>query len=243
MWCSSPLSPPLPPLLLLLLLTPLHAPSAPLTFQDSKKDEAIMRTFKGVVKSFREVFAEIVPKGSATMKLVTSDGDEGGGAVTKTGAGARTGPAVDTFLGLSIHVSFSDASESKSISALSGGQKTLVALALIFAIQRADPAPFYVFDEIDQALDPTHRAAVGALIKKQTASEGVQFILSTFHPELLEFGDKFFGVSQPQKNTSAIEVMNKTESVAFVHAILEEERAKVGDGGGAKKRKPAAAAQ
>ncbi len=35
---------------------------------------------------------------------------------------------------------------------LSGGQKTLVALALIFAIQRCDPAPFYLFDEIDAAL-------------------------------------------------------------------------------------------
>ena len=41
---------------------------------------------------------------------------------------------------------------------LSGGQKTLVALALIFAIQRCDPAPFYLFDEIDAALDPRVQA-------------------------------------------------------------------------------------
>ena len=41
-----------------------------------------------------------------------------------------------------------------SMKQLSGGQKTLVALALIFAIQRCDPAPFYLFDEIDAALDP-----------------------------------------------------------------------------------------
>ena len=40
---------------------------------------------------------------------------------------------------------------------LSGGQKTLVALALILAIQRCDPAPFYLFDEIDAALDPQYR--------------------------------------------------------------------------------------
>ena len=44
---------------------------------------------------------------------------------------------------------------------LSGGQKSLVALALIFAIQRCDPAPFYLFDEVDAALDPKHRSAVG----------------------------------------------------------------------------------
>ena len=43
---------------------------------------------------------------------------------------------------------------------LSGGQKTLVALALIFAIQRSDPAPFYLFDEIDAALDPQYRCAL-----------------------------------------------------------------------------------
>ena len=40
---------------------------------------------------------------------------------------------------------------------LSGGQKSLVALTLIFAIQKCDPAPFYLFDEIDQALDAQHR--------------------------------------------------------------------------------------
>ena len=145
------------------------------------------------------------------MRLLTAEGEAG------------AGKGVDVYSGLSIHVSFSDAGESKAVGALSGGQKTLVALALIFAIQRADPAPFYVFDEIDSALDATHRAAVGALVKAQA---GAQFIISTFHPELLDFGDHFFGVSAPQKNTSAVEEMSKAETVTFVHAILEEERAK-----------------
>ena len=48
---------------------------------------------------------------------------------------------------------------------LSGGQKTLVALTLIFAIQKCDPAPFYLFDEIDQALDPQYRSAVAGMKK------------------------------------------------------------------------------
>jgi structural maintenance of chromosome 3 (chondroitin sulfate proteoglycan 6) len=46
---------------------------------------------------------------------------------------------------------------------LSGGQETVVALALIFAIQRCDPAPFYLFDEIDAALDPQYRTAVASI--------------------------------------------------------------------------------
>ena len=43
---------------------------------------------------------------------------------------------------------------------LSGDQKSLAALTLIFVIQKCDPAPFYLFDEIDQALDTQHRKAV-----------------------------------------------------------------------------------
>ena len=60
-----------------------------------------------------------------------------------------------------MQVSFSGrASETKELQQLSGGQKSLVALAMIFAIQKCDPAPFYLFDEIDQALDSHHRHAV-----------------------------------------------------------------------------------
>lgn len=46
------------------------------------------------------------------------------------------------------------------MSQLSGGQKTVVAIALIFAIQRLEPAPFYLFDEIDAALDMQYRTTV-----------------------------------------------------------------------------------
>lgn len=59
-----------------------------------------------------------------------------------------------------MRVSFSGAGQQYQMSQLSGGQKALVALALIFAIQRCDPAPFYLFDEIDQALDANYRAGV-----------------------------------------------------------------------------------
>ena len=65
---------------------------------------------------------------------------------------------------LHLKVSFTGTTETRDITSLSGGQKTLVALALIFAIQKCDPAPFYLFDEIDAALDQEHRRAVAGKI-------------------------------------------------------------------------------
>ena len=59
--------------------------------------------------------------------------------------------------GLDTSVSFSGAGGMKNMEQLSGGQKRLVALTFILAIQRCDPAPFYLFDEVDAALDADYR--------------------------------------------------------------------------------------
>ena len=53
----------------------------------------------------------------------------------------------------------------KNMSQLSGGQKSVVALTFILALQRCDPAPFYLFDEVDAALDPDYRGAVARVIQ------------------------------------------------------------------------------
>lgn len=62
---------------------------------------------------------------------------------------------------------------------LSGGQKSLVALTLIFAIQKCDPAPFYLFDEIDQALDSSHRKAVAG--KNRSLQKTFPFFFTLLH--------------------------------------------------------------
>ncbi len=62
--------------------------------------------------------------------------------------------------------------------------QALVALALIFAIQRCDPDPFYLFDEIDQALDANYRAGVARLIQKQVLSMYVCVCMSIFSYDL-----------------------------------------------------------
>jgi structural maintenance of chromosome 3 (chondroitin sulfate proteoglycan 6) len=108
---------------------------------DLKKEEAIAGTFKSVAKHFKEVFHEIVPQGSATLKMIRSNVID-----------YENNPQ-NKYQGVSIRVSFTNNDPNMIMTQLSGGQKTVVALALIFAIQRCDPAPFYLFDEMDAALD------------------------------------------------------------------------------------------
>ena len=105
---------------------------------------------------------------------------------------------------------------------LSGGQKTVVAVALIFAIQRCDPMPFYLFDEIDAALDPQYRTAVAAMVRAQ-ADAGTQFVTTTFRPELVKVARVIQGVEHAHKESRVREV-TLAEALKFVgdEHILEE---------------------
>ncbi|CEP01172.1 unnamed protein product (mitochondrion) [Plasmodiophora brassicae] len=151
---------------------------------DHQKEEAIRRTFKGIAKNFSQVFAELVPGGKATLVIQTrrdtdvvdSSGEEDSHEEEEEEAERRGGPAAgeegggtDRYTGVGIKVSFTGAGGTVlAMTQLSGGQQTIVALALIFAIQRCDPFPFYLFDEIDSNLDSAHRAAVAQMIARQS---------------------------------------------------------------------------
>lgn len=174
---------------------------------EQRKMEAIQFTFKQISKYFTEVFKKLVPPGRAKLVLKTSDHEEG----------HEIGPDdnnADNFIGIGIKISFTDADvEMKEMNQLSGGQKSLVALALIFAIQKCDPAPFYLFDEIDQALDPTYRRSVANMIHE--LSSEAQFITTTFRPELLEHANKFYGVKFRNK-VSHVECVSREDARDFV---------------------------
>ena len=151
---------------------------------DTQKEEAILRTFRGVSRHFSEVFAELVPGGEGKLIMLTTmdvddalqkeDEDEDGilnlahtsvvtdtssvGADGASASGVAVGKSnksrksssasskqqkqlsVGSFQGVQVKVSFSgsgvDSSQQYEMQQLSGGQKSLVALALIFAIQR-----------------------------------------------------------------------------------------------------------
>jgi chromosome segregation protein len=87
------------------------------------------------------------------------------------------------------------------IASLSGGEKTMVALSLIFAIQEFRPYCFYVFDEIDAALDKHNSELLAALIKKYMTTG--QYIIITHNDTLISEATNIYGVSM-QENLSKI---------------------------------------
>nr|KAJ0202254.1 hypothetical protein LSAT_V11C600338170 [Lactuca sativa] len=122
---------------------------------------------------------------------------------------------VEKYIGVKVKVSFTGQGDTQSMKQLSGGQKTVVALALIFAIQRCDPAPFYLFDEIDAALDPQYRTAVGNMVQRLADMANTQFITTTFRSELVKVVDKIYGVTY--KNcVSRVNVVTMEEALDFI---------------------------
>jgi len=137
--------------------------------------------------------------------------------------------------------------EGLRIQQLSGGQKSLVALATggfvylvrvplakpfsVFAIQKCDPAPFYLFDEIDANLDAQYRTAVACkcisyhhlnpcsakpIAMIHELSETAQFITTTFRPEMLQRADKFYGVLFDNQKVSSIRSITRQDAVEFI---------------------------
>ncbi|KAJ3013173.1 UNVERIFIED_CONTAM: Structural maintenance of chromosomes protein 3, partial [Siphonaria sp. JEL0065] len=192
---------------------------------DQRKDEAIERTFKQVALFFSEVWRKLVPNGRGKLNMLSRAGQNADDMEVDDDAPEVS--AIDRYSGIGISVSFSshisqdDENDQengpdvglKTMTQLSGGQKSLVALALIFAIQKCDPAPFYLFDEIDAALDAQYRTSVAKMVHELSTS--AQFITTTFRPELLVNADKFYGVTFTNK-VSRIQCITREDATQFV---------------------------
>merc|ERR1712061_214422 len=175
---------------------------------EQRKFEAILFTFKQVSKYFMEVFKKLVPAGHGTLSIKKDQHDDS--AEGQEDQAHR----LENATGVSCSVSFTGRNaEMKEMAQLSGGQKSLVAMALIFAIQKCDPAPFYLFDEIDAALDAQHRKAVADMIHE--LAEGAQFITTSFRAELLAHASKFYGVKFRNK-VSHVDCVSREDAYDFV---------------------------
>ncbi|KAJ9083903.1 Structural maintenance of chromosomes protein 2 [Entomophthora muscae] len=124
-----------------------------ITQLDDYKKEALQKTWEKVSVDFGAIFAELLPGNSA--KLVIPDGQELMG-------------------GLEVKVNLGGVWK-QSLTELSGGQRSLIALSLILSLLQFKPAPMYILDEIDAALDLSHTQNIGQLLR--TRFKGSQFII------------------------------------------------------------------
>jgi len=147
---------------------------------DKKKKKSFMTTLKAVNELFTRNFSQLSRKSSVFLELENKKEPFEGG------------------LNILVKVS---RGRYFDITSLSGGEKTMVALSLIFAIQEYKPYCFYIFDEIDAALDKHNSELLAALIKKYMKSG--QYIIITHNDTLISEGKNLYGVSM-QENISKI---------------------------------------
>ncbi|MCZ7393618.1 MAG: chromosome segregation protein SMC [Candidatus Methanoperedens sp.] len=144
------------------------------------KKEAFMDTFNGVNEQFKQVFAEL-SDGTGELFLENPDVPFSGGMTIKAQPSEKT---------------------LQRLEAMSGGEKSLTALSLLFAIQQYRPAPFYAFDEIDMFLDGVNAEKVARRIQKAAAN--AQFIVVSLRKPMIEAAKRTIGVAMQESNISSI---------------------------------------
>ena len=160
---------------------------------DARMKDDFVRTFETVDANFREIFAELFPGGSAELSLVDPDD------VENTGVEVKAQPRGKRITKMML---------------MSGGEKSLTALALLFAVYRTRATPFYILDEVEAALDDTNLRRLTAYLNKLRAS--TQLIMITHQRRTMEMADVLFGVSM--QSDGVTKVVSQRLEHALQHA-------------------------
>lgn len=148
---------------------------------EQEKINAFMKTFRKVNENMKKIFGILSPGGVAFLELENPENPFLGGVFIKSKPAGKsiTNP-----------------------NSMSGGEKALTALALIFAIQQFSPTPFYIMDEIDAALDTRNAGRVASLIRE--FSKKSQFILVTLREVTMSKADRLIGVTQQDGSSKIV---------------------------------------
>ena len=148
---------------------------------DEIMKDKFIKTFNEVKREFSVVFKELFKGGEGTLKLTDPDN------ILETGVEILAVPP---------------GKKISSNTLLSGGEKTLTAIALLFAILNVKKAPFCVLDEVEAALDEANVDMFGNfLLKKKDAS---QFIIITHKKRTMEYADYLYGITMQESGVSKL---------------------------------------
>jgi len=147
---------------------------------DRETRDLLQATFDTVNKNFMELFPSLFGGGNAYLRLTGEEILDSGLQVFAQPPGKKN----------------------SSIQLLSGGEKALTALSLVFSLFRLNPAPFCLLDEVDAPLDDANTDRFCELVKKMSAS--TQFLFITHNKVTMEMGEQLVGVTMNEPGCSRI---------------------------------------
>ncbi|HET7573962.1 MAG TPA: AAA family ATPase, partial [Solirubrobacterales bacterium] len=161
---------------------------------DREIERAFEQTFEATAKNFEEMVEHLFPGGRGRLRRVSlrpvrdpeAEGDD------SADGGVEEDEEEREELGVEIEVTPAGKSTRK-LSLLSGGEKSLVAIAFVFAVFLARPCPFYILDEVEAALDDANIDRFLQLIRR--FSDRAQFVIVTHQKRTMDAADVLYGVS------------------------------------------------
>ena len=148
---------------------------------EQQKKEAFMTTFTAINENFKDIYHQL-SEGEGRL-ILENEKDP-------------------LSAGMTIEAKPRDKTTNNKLGALSGGEKALTALALVFSIQRYLPAPFYALDEVDASLDTMNVERIADMVKKQ--SSDTQFLVVSHRRPMIEAANRTIGVTQKEKGKTKV---------------------------------------
>ena len=176
-------------------ITKLRAGIASLNREGRKR---LKEAFVTVDGHFQALFQTLFDGGEARLAMVESDDDPLAG-------------------GLEI-IAKPPGKKPTTLSLLSGGEQTLTALSLIFAVFLTNPSPICVLDEVDAPLDDSNVDRFCRMMEKMSADTDTRFLCITHHPETMARMDRLFGVTMGEKGVSQLVSVDLQAAERFLEA-------------------------
>ncbi|HLW94161.1 MAG TPA: AAA family ATPase [Solirubrobacteraceae bacterium] len=184
---------------------------------DREIAENFEQTFAAAAANFEALVADVFPGGRGRLRLVSDDsapravlgGEQSADGDAESAAEVEAAAEEDAAEGygpgeqLGVEIEVTPAGKSmKRLSLLSGGEKSMTAIAFLFAVFLARPCPFYILDEVEAALDDLNIDRFLTLLRRH--STRAQFIVVTHQKRTMEAADWLYGVSMAGDGTSKV---------------------------------------
>ncbi len=162
-------------------------------------DQRFEATFHSVAKNFAEVIETLFPGGRGRLRLTDGEPERAPDSEGDSESGGEPVAAAEPGIELEVRPA---GKRIESLSLLSGGEKSLTAIAFLFSLLLTKPSPFYLLDEVEAALDDANIERFLTLLR--TYQDRAQFIVITHQRRTMEVADVLYGVSMADDGQSKV---------------------------------------